>query len=73
MCYILEEWLEGVVSVRALPWGPDGLLASLRGINSVSLTLEAETVQMAFWLLSQAEHESTVVIYTVMTSFAQER
>lgn len=59
MCSILEEWLEGVISVRALPRGPGGLFASLRGINTVSLTLKAETVQMPFWLLSQAEHAST--------------
>lgn len=59
MCSILEEWLEGVVSVRAHPRGPGCLLASLRSINTVSLTLKAETVQMAFWLLSQAEHAST--------------
>lgn len=59
MCSILEEWLEGVVSVRALPRGPGGLLASRPGINTVSLTLKAEIVQMPFWLLSQAEHAST--------------
>lgn len=53
MCFILEEWLERVVSVRALRRGPLG------GINMVSLTLETETVWMAFWLLSQAEHAST--------------
>lgn len=52
MCFTLEEWLEGVVSVRALPRGPDGLFASLGGINMVSLTLEAETVPMTSWLLS---------------------
>lgn len=52
--YVLytRGWFEGVVSVRALLKGPDGLFASLGGINMVSLTLEAETVRMAFWLPS---------------------
>lgn len=42
---------------------PVGMLASLGVINMVcwlSLTLEAETVLMAFWLLPQAAHASTL-------------